>query len=69
VGVLAVPEPLRHETRETPHSTFPLGDVRDQRAGQHSTLGAPRHGTAVFWDTLRCRKAAPLTDSLTQRSS
>jgi hypothetical protein len=39
------------------HLTRPL--LREM-FGSASVLGAPRHGTTVFWDATNCRNAAPL---------
>jgi hypothetical protein len=44
-----------HQTRS------PSAGCSGQRASKHAQLGAPRHGTGVFWGTTSCRKAAPLT--------
>ena len=35
--------------------------------GSAGVRGAPRHGTAAFWETTSCREAAPLTHAVRTR--
>ena len=50
-----------------PHTRVKVGLIvstvgcSGKRVCSHAQLGAPRHGTIVFWDTTSCRYAAPLT--------
>jgi hypothetical protein len=56
---------LRQSLRSQTKLNLPPGNCTGQRVCSHAQLGAPRHGTAVFWDTISCRDAAPLTHTLT----